>query len=344
MQRRKSHDDMTRAATSKTNEYQRIRLLLQRHLRIRHLILLTTIAQQGSLLKAASFLNITQSATTRALSELESSLTIKLFLRSSRGVTPTAFGQVLINHAEAILGEIRYTADELTELEAGSGGHIVIGVLRAAAPALLPQALVQFRAQHPRVTITVIEGTFPVLSPAVRAGEIDFIVGYLPEVGPRQGLTQERLYFDAVAIVVRRSHPILRLKKKRLTLADLADQSWVLPLRDTVLRRRIDAEFRAADLEAPIACIESVTTSLLQSLLAQTNMVVVLPYQVAEQFKKLGLVSILPIKLSSTGLPVGITMRSDYLQKPAVKALVEIMRSVAQNTGISSRHRAVTIS
>ena len=91
-----------------------INLLLQHRLKIRHLVLLTAIAKHGSLLKAAASLHVTQSAATKALRELEEVLKISLFDRSPRGVTPTAYGLSLIDHAKAILSQVHFAAEELT--------------------------------------------------------------------------------------------------------------------------------------------------------------------------------------------------------------------------------------
>ncbi len=317
--------------TERNGEHNKLKLLLQRHLRVRHLVLLTAIAQHGSLLKAAFALNLTQSATTRALLELEHALDLRLFNRSSRGVTPTEYGRTLINHAETILGEIRHTADDLTELMIGSSGRVVVGTLRAAAPSLLPKSLAIFKAVKPNVTVTVLQGNFQNLSQALRVGELDMIVGYVSEFRSSEGFVREKLYDDAAAIAVRRGHPLLK-RKKQLGLKELMEWPWILPLRDTVFRRYVDAGFRSAGVEPPAAFIETVTTSLIQAVLTESDSLVALPRPVAEQFKGLGFADILNVNIGGGGLPVGMTLRADQEPSASALALVEIMRRVAQRS------------
>lgn len=62
-------------------------------------------------------------------------------------------------------------------------------------------------------------------------------------------------------------------------------------------------------------------------------MIAALPFQVALQFEKFGLFSILPIKIAGPGLPVGITMRAGHALTPAARALVDILRHVSKDVG-----------
>jgi DNA-binding transcriptional LysR family regulator len=313
--------------------------LLQHRLKIRQLVLLTAIAEQKSVSKAASALHITQSAATKTLRELEDALEVSLFNRTPRGVTPTAFGQSLIAHAKSILGEVNSAAEEIAALKTGSAGRIVIGILRAAAPALLPDTFVRSLAEYPDISITVVAGTYETLAPALRAGEIDFLVGYLTDSRPRQDLIQERLYLDSAAIVTRHAHP-LRLHRRPLTLTDLADRQWILPMENTVLRRHVDAAFRAVGIEPPRASIESHSTTLVQSLLMKSDMLAALPYEDALQLEKFGLVAILPVAMDCPQLPVGITTFAERMPKAAAKTLMSILRDVARREKSTRRSKS----
>jgi DNA-binding transcriptional LysR family regulator len=313
---------------------QAIRNLLQHRLRIRHLVLVKAIADHRSISKAAAALYITQSAVTKTLRELEGVLGAALFDRTSRGVTPTAFGQALLHHAEGILNAVHSASDEIAALKSGATGRIVIGILRAAAPNLLPDAFVQARQQYPDLTISVVAGTYEALSPSLRAGEIDFLLGYLSESRPRQGMLQEQLYLDEAAVVVRKGHPLA--KQHRLDLGQLAEQQWILPVESSVLRRHFNAAFRAAGYEPPRSLIESHSTTLVQSFLLKSDMVAALPLQIASQLKRFGIASILKVTMAGGGLPVGITTCADRPLKPAANRLIEVLRRVACVDGTTS--------
>ena len=303
--------------------------LLQHRLKIRHLILVKAVADQRSISKAASALHITQSAATKTLRELEESLGVELFNRGPRGVSPTIFGQALLQRAEAILSEVHSVADEISALKSGAAGRIVIGILRVAAPELLPNAFLQARRQYPELAVAVVAGTWEVLNPSLRAGEVDFLLGYLTELRPREGLAQERLYVDGAAVVARRGHARARAGR-RWSLADLADEQWILPMENSVLRRYFDAAFRASRVEPPRGIIESYSTTLVQSFLGQGDMLAALPRQVAFHLEQLGLATILPVTIPGAGLPVGITTCADRPPKPAAKTLIDILRRVTK--------------
>jgi DNA-binding transcriptional LysR family regulator len=73
--------------------------LLDGRLKIRHLVLVQTLIQQQSIGATANALHVRQPVVTRRLRELEQILGVRLFERTSRGVTPTEFGAAFVEHA-----------------------------------------------------------------------------------------------------------------------------------------------------------------------------------------------------------------------------------------------------
>jgi DNA-binding transcriptional LysR family regulator len=298
--------------------------VLQSRLKIRHLVLLTTVSDCLSLSKAATVLNMTQSAVTKSLRELEDSLDVKLFIRSARGVAPTNFGRSLIHHARAILSEVHSAADDIDDIKVGTSGQVVIGTLRLAAPTVLPRALIQLRKKYPRLTVAVVEGNFDPLRLGLRTGEIDLLFGYLSDSRPLRGLVQEQLYRDSICFIVRPRHMLL--DDKGISLASIFAHQWILPPRESLVRRSVDAVFRAAGCDSPSCAIESVTVLLTQALLAESDMIAAVPGQVAQQLASRGLAAILPVRIESASLPVGILMASDRQLTPPTKTLIDLLR------------------
>ena len=126
---------------------------LRSRLKMRHVLLLAAIDEHKSLHKAAAALHMTQPAATRLLGDLEATLELKLFLRTSRGLTPTAHGASLIRHARLMLGTLDHARAELSAISDGAAGRIVMGTLLVVAPVLVPQALALFKRGNPRVTV-----------------------------------------------------------------------------------------------------------------------------------------------------------------------------------------------
>ncbi len=90
------------------------------------LLYFVTVAREGSFTRAASLLNVTQSALSQAISGLEARLQIRLLTRTTRSVSPTAAGERLLNAIGNRFDEIEAELDELTELRDKPAGTVRI--------------------------------------------------------------------------------------------------------------------------------------------------------------------------------------------------------------------------
>lgn len=296
-------------------------------LTVRHLRLIAAIVAEGNLLRAAEALNMTQSAVTKALQDAEGQMGVLLFERTNRGVVPTSYGISLAAHARLILAQISKAEQEVTDLRDGASGQVTIGTLLAGSAGLLPRAIARLRQDRPRLVIKVEEATNDVLMPALRAGELDLVLGRLPEFRDRDGLTQEHLMNDYAQIVVRRDHPLAT--RTGLQLGDLVTQDWILPGPSTTLRRQFDKAFRDEKLEPPTHCVETVSFLTSRRLLQLTDYLAIWPVQLARQEIHDGSIAALPVPLPTTERPIGISTRADDLMLPAATCLVACLREVA---------------
>ena len=91
---------------------------------IKHLKTLTALAEQGSLAGAALTLNLTQSALSHQLKELETRLNLELYLRKSRPLVLTAAGSQLLALARQVLPALAQTEKQLQALQSGDAGQL----------------------------------------------------------------------------------------------------------------------------------------------------------------------------------------------------------------------------
>lgn len=311
--------------------------LLEGRLKLKQLRLLIAVAEEGSIQRAARKLNITQPAATKSIRDLERDLGVPLFERTARGATATVYGNALIAHARLILAEVRHAGEELSALSDGSSGHVAIGAALAATPTLLPRSLALVKRQRPGLSVTVIESTNEKLVPALVAGELDLVVGRLPEAHESDGLTREVLFNEPVRVVARAGHPLARAR--RLGLKQLADQPWILPLPGTSLRQQIDSAFLTARLPLPGDAVESVSIMTNLALLASSDMVAVMPHQVASAYADGQTLVCLPVSLDWDLGPVGLLTRRDWRLPPAARVLAETVRQVAVDLGLATNRR-----
>lgn len=311
--------------------------LLTSRLTIRHLRMVVAILEEGNLVGAAKRLNMTQSAVTKALQEVEALTHATLFDRTNRGVVPTIFGETLAEHARFIITQLDHAEEHLADLRDGTGGRIAIGTLLSASAELLPGAVARLRRKRPRIVVRIVEGTNDVLVPALRSGEIDLVVGRLSEHRERQDVEQETLMDDLACVVARSGHPLAQ--RETLALPDLIDWDWILPPQETSLRRQVDLAFRQQDLEPPMHAVESVSLLTNRGLLVNANYLGVLPIQAARQEAASGILTILPVTLGATQRSLGITTRANGRLSPAAKGLIETLREVASELAFGRQER-----
>ena len=133
---------------------------------------------------------------------------------------------------------------------------------------------------------------------------------------------------------MRSGHPLLR--RKKLALADLVEESWILPSEGTVLRREIDNAFHKKSLQVPQNSIESVSILTNRTLLTETDMIAVMPYQVVKTYEEVDLLQRLPIRLKADLGPVGYTVRAGSELTPAVQYLLQVLKETGQGIGAAS--------
>jgi len=302
----------------------RLERWITRKFRLRHVELIAELYDCRSILKAARRLSLTQPTVTKALRDVESTLGVRLFERSNRGLEPTAYGEIFARHAKIVLAQLRHAAEELESLRAGYSGKVTVGTLLAASASILPDAIAMLKQQRPAVAISVVVGTYDILMPSLLAGDLDMVLGRLPEEGRSRALVYEEFYAEPICVVARRAHPLAR--KRRLSLRELANEPWLLPLPETALRRQIERAFVEAGAQLPRNVIESVSILTNRALLRKSDLIGVMPYHVALDDVEQGLLAILPVKLKSIETPVGAILRAPGKLPPAAAALLDCLR------------------
>ena len=243
-------------------------------LKLHHLRDFVAIAQHQSVRAAARALGLAQPALTRSLRELERELQASLVERHARGVVLTAIGKRFLQRAQSAVEEVRRAGEEVAQLGGATGGTVAAALSSAAMLALLPQAIVAFRASHPGIDLRLIEGVFPTAEPRLLDGQLDFYVGPAPDKLPRE--LRSELYFKNERVVVARlGHPLLGVR----SLKALVKAEWIL----TGLRERTEQEFEelfsAYKLPAPSARLRVESTMGLLSIISHTDAVALLPKQ-----------------------------------------------------------------
>lgn len=134
-----------------------------------------TVAQEGSFTRAAARLHLTQSAISAHLRRLEEQAAKPLFLRTTRSVSLTPDGELLLGYARAILALNRDARARLRH--ASTDGMLRIGMSEDFAHARIMERLHAFGLRNPGVTFDLTIGVPGNLLQAMDRGELDFVLG-----------------------------------------------------------------------------------------------------------------------------------------------------------------------
>ena len=301
--------------------------LLYRRLKLRQLLLLRTLAVEGNLRRSAATLNLTQPAATRMLQDLEATLGLRLFERSQRGMTPTAYGEAMIRHAGAVLADLDSAREELSALAQGLHGRVAVGTLVSTASVLLPRTIARAKERSARLQVYVEEGTHDHLLEALLKGDLDLMLGrVLPTTG-HEGLVTDVLYQEEFRVVCGTATKVAR---KRCQLGDLVDRPWIMPPSSVPLRQRLDALFLAQAGRRPVDCVESVSVVTNLALLRETKALGVLPAETAGHYTSLKLVQSLEVSLEGILGPVALMTRRNHGRSAAAEAFIDLLKQVAK--------------
>jgi LysR family transcriptional regulator, regulator for metE and metH len=173
-------------------------------LEVRHLQLVSTVAAVGGLTKAGRHLNLSQSALSHQLRDVESRLGTPLFLRVGKRMVPTAAGERLARSAQEILEALASAERAIHLFAGGERGRLRVIVAGYASYRWLPAVLQRYRQLHPRIAVQIPEpgAADPVAD--LLDGAVDVAIGPGPVDDKR--LHCEPLVRDEVVLAVPPGH------------------------------------------------------------------------------------------------------------------------------------------
>lgn len=157
------------------------------------------VAEHQGVTAAARALGLSQPAVTAAIHKLEAELETTLLVRTSRGVTLTATGQAMLEHARRLERAAVEARREIGGLEEEPRGRFIIGCHESLGAYFLPPLFAKFFAEHPAIDLVLSNANSREIERAVIERRVDFGVVVNPERHPESVVTQ--LFMDRVAIV-----------------------------------------------------------------------------------------------------------------------------------------------
>jgi DNA-binding transcriptional LysR family regulator len=290
---------------------------------VRRLRVLREVAAHGSFSAAAEALAFTQPAVSRQIATLEAEAGARLVERGARGIRLTAAGELLVEHADAILDRLAAAEHQLEALAGLNGGRLRVGAFPSANATLLPLALAEFDRAHHEVCLNLVEARSPQLAAQLCAGELDIAVVSDSEGVLSDELELEPLMEDPLYVAMARSHPLAT--KPDLELFDLRDEVWVEG-RGSTVAHALQGAAAAAGFEPRIA-IETTQWLGKQGLVAAGLGITLIPTIVLDAVRE----DIVLRSLAAAGLSRQLFIATDgcRYQAPGVDPMKAILHRVA---------------
>ncbi|MER6162648.1 LysR family transcriptional regulator [Streptomyces sp. NPDC001868] len=204
---------------------------------VKQLRAIVTVAEVGSVTRAAELLHLVQPAVTRQIRTLEQELGVDLFERTGQGMRPTEAGTIMVDRARRALNELERARAEVQPTPGEVTGIVTVGLLESTGDLLAEPLVTTLARDHPGVELRLMTAYSGHLQQWLDEGDLDLTLLYnldsTPSLNARP-LVRERLW--AVA------PPSAGLSAGRpVPFAEAARHPLVMPASGHALRRLIDA-------------------------------------------------------------------------------------------------------
>ncbi|MBM7844635.1 LysR substrate-binding domain-containing protein [Herpetosiphon giganteus] len=239
---------------------------------LRQLRYLVAVVQAANFTRAAETLFISQSALSQQIQVLEQTVGTVLINRSKRGVSLTAAGSILYQHAERIFGELQQAETAIRELAGLQRGELTIGVVQTVNDYLIPALAASFANRHPRIKLLIEEAPADTIEQRLVAGELQLGLSFVPS--SHELLASQALFEERLALIVRNDHPLA--SQQEVTVSTLDAMELVLLAKSFCTRRLWEESARLAPAQPQIV-MELNTVSSILAVVERTGLPTVLP-------------------------------------------------------------------
>jgi DNA-binding transcriptional LysR family regulator len=297
-----------------------------RRVRLRDLHILSAVVRWGSMAKSATHLGMSQSAVSEAISSLEDALRVPLLDRNSQGVEPTIYADALLRRAHAVFDELQQGIKDIEFLADPSVGEVRIGCPEFLSVSLLPSVIEKFSRQYPQVKVHVYQSDARDFEfRELHERHVDLRLARIPRSFVDDELEVEILFEDPHAVVVGRRNPLVR--KKKIILADLADERWIIPPWPSVAAV-VPESFKAEGLPPPRERVVAASVYLRLRLLAGGRYVAVMPRSVLRGVADTFSLKVLPVKLPESD-PIAVIRLRKRALSPVAQVFLSHLKAVA---------------
>lgn len=280
------------------------------------------VAEEGNIGAAARRLHVSQPPVTRQIQSLEEELGLELFVRTHRGVTLTASGEIFLLHARRLADTFHSLKEKSTAAAEGRLGKLHLGYYGTAIYQTIPNLLRAFRTQYPDVEVSITQMPKVRQMEALRSGAIH--IGFGRFYPYEDGVVVRPLGAESLIVAIP-SHDALA-SKTALSVRDLVKRPILLFPKDgrPTFADEVSSILRHGGIEPHIAdVVEDVHAAL--ALTACGSGVSIVPASVAA-LRWPG-VTFVPLSAESAVVPVSCVYLREH-GSPVLSRLMEVLNEL----------------
>jgi DNA-binding transcriptional LysR family regulator len=299
-----------------------------RRLKLNDLHIFLTVAELGSMGKAAEQLAISQSSISKAIADLEHTVGVRLLDRTAKGVELTHYGRALLTRGIGAFDELRQGIEDMRLLDDPTVGEVRMGCPEAIASGLLARVLDLFSSQYPRAVIKVRPADNMTQEfRQLRERKVDLLVGGIQGLFKEVDLDAEVLFDDRPYIVSGANSRWA--SRRKIELGELLEESWLLP-GDSFLSPLLAEAFQLRGLPGPKYGVTSYSVYQRNYLLNTGRFVAVQSGSVLHFARQHFAFKVLPVDLAFRCWPVAIVTLKNRTMSPLVQTLIDYVRETAR--------------
>ncbi|MFM9970921.1 MAG: LysR family transcriptional regulator [Burkholderiales bacterium] len=291
------------------------------------------IAEGGSLTQVAHAGGISKTSLHRAVRELEGRLGKPLYRHTAHGITATSAGIELSRRMTIATRDIDCAQDEIKAASGALGGRISIGAQMLGSSFFVAEVANKFLRRYPEAHLQIVNDGYDILLDQLRTGRIDYVVGLSRNPVPMPDVLEDQLFVDPYMVVVRRGHPLTRLR--RVTRVDLARFDWIVPIHGAARRHAFEKLF-AGMSPLPKTSIETYSLSAIRAFLTESDRVTLLTkYEITFE-ERLGILTRVAFGPIEPPALLGVSTRVGWLPTPVQSGFFDMLRETAHTLQVKS--------
>ncbi|MNZ65787.1 HTH-type transcriptional regulator GltC [compost metagenome] len=291
---------------------------------VKQLRAFVTVAKYQSFAQAGEQLHLSQPALSLTIKALEDNLGGALLSRTTRSVSLTPEGEVLLPLARQLLADWDNTEELLRQRFTLQLGRVSIAAMPAFAGNLLPAVLKVFRQRYPRVNVTVHDVINEQVLELVRHRRVELGIGIEPEASAP--MLFKPLYLDRFVAVVPTDSPLAQ--QAQVSWRELLAQDFIALQRPSAVRLLLEQALAAEHGKLAVA-FESHQLSTIGRMVANGLGVSAVPALCIGQMQELG-ARCVPLVEPIIERRIGVSLLADHKLSAAAQALLDVLQEQAR--------------